>query len=210
MRGPRGIKRRKGRQRRLKHFDKRAEAFARDLERGKGYKQAELDGRSVRIGAGQHKRLIKKRWSKDLDRLRSLHSKLKTYLQKQNITQQHYSLVQVRDTIVRGIAVQEYFHKPSLYALTIFLKMKKDGRKSAKGLNRETELLCRQFMGQHKGITLKKIEQAGEELRGHLLKVFKGSPAEIFYHTILNRNLIILGQNTKKQDKRIRIAIVDV
>ncbi len=195
----------KGRERRLKHFERRAEAFTRAIDK-EGYyegqrfsKWIQRDKR-VKIGVGEHKRLVEKRLG-HVGPAKIVEASLKNYLKKNKITPKYYSLVEIGAS--SKFKVQEYFNKPSAAELDEFLRTRQASSKEkriSKKLSRKQALLCKSFVNQHKGITLEKLQKAIVELQKHCTKI----PSRI---ALISTNAIVLGLT---KEGKIRLAVVDI
>ena len=188
----------RGRKRRLKNFEKRAEAFSK-LTAAEFWKPSRLetrqitrDDRLIQIGAGKHKRLTLKRKPWEYERARIDVPILNAYLHKNKIVPECYVLVHVGFSERTG--VQEYFNKPSVNELLHFLSG------GGRYLGKESYFNFKRFIKQpcNKGISYEKLNAACNEFAGHNSKATG--------YSMNNSNIIVLGQN---RDGKIRLAIVD-
>ena len=194
----------KGRKRRLRNFDGRAEALANSLTSKKpGVRKTQRDNRLIRIGIGQHKGLAIKRHKNGITTALKYQSILKKYLTDNNINPKFYKFVQVKAS--PELLVQEYFNKPSLGSLLYFFSVRKIKKFSYSVilLNKESWFLCKSFANQNKGITREKVLQAEKELRNHLSETSFG----IFARIIIPSNILVLGQT---KEGKIKLALVDI
>ncbi len=194
----------KGRKRRLRNFDGRAEALANSLTSKKpGVRKTQRDNRLIRIGIGQHKGLAIKRHKNSITTALKYQSILKKYLTDNNINPKFYKFVQVKAS--PELLVQEYFNKPSLGSLLYFFSVRKIKKFSYSVilLNKESWFLCKSFANQNKGITREKVLQAEKELRNHLSETSFG----IFARIIIPSNILVLGQT---KEGKIKLALVDI
>lgn len=187
----------RGRKRRLSNFEQRARDFVRDLKRGRGFREVSSGGKIIRVGMGKHKRLVQKKHKRALN---TGERDLLIYLAKEEITPECYELVPVPGVVVEGVPVQEYFHKPSVYRLQVFLYAKEKGQRLSdlSDFSRHEFDLCKRFLKDNKDLTLAKLNLALQELNTHMSESGKGPS--------LSSNYIVLGQT---DDGRIRIAMVD-
>lgn len=193
----------KGRQRRLRNFERKAKEFLSEADKFKGYRNAELDNRSVKIGKEKHRRLIVKKGV--LDDLKETIEAEKYWMEKiltKEIVPINYELVPIKSVLIgtdwRG--VQEYFHRPSLMTLIDFFELKEKKKKS-EFFSREQWLLCKKLVNDkfNEKLTYEKILQLKNELlNSKVLTLFGG---------MHQTNIIILGMNRMG---KIRIALVDV
>ncbi len=203
----------RGRKRRLKNFEKRAEAFYEDMQNAKNTKFLKRDGKLIEIGTGTNRRLVEKRHLKNTF---ASQKKIFDYLQEKLITPKNYELVPVAEyfgvsTRSQGfIQVQEYFHRPSVAALKSYLDYKNAqralGTKKAfekyrtiiQLMSREEFLLCKRFTNQNKGVSYLSLFKKAQEFEKHLKE------ANVW---IDEKNIIILGVTSAG---KLRLAIVDV
>lgn len=188
----------KGRKRRLESFGRRAISFWKAVNKGTGFEEKTLDSRAVKIGKGPHKRLIFKTKRSDLRYAKQDYNELSQYYRRRGSQPKKFVLVEI---LHKG-NVQEFFHRPSLHSLSIFLGSSEMELKKAQ-LTRDSALLCKQFANQHRQISLQKLEEAIEELKRDYNAAITDSIAE----SLSPDNVIVLGQN---RDGRLRLAIVDV
>ncbi len=216
----------RGRQRRLEHFGKRAEAFARDIYRWKNVTEREIDGEKVRvfiggngkplfmervrhdvcirIGLGKHRRLVFKQSAHELKRnlpgIRKLESAFKWREKNPKKRAKHFFLESLAASAKHG--VQEYVDRPTLSELLNYLQMKKTGIK--KPITKGEALRCKRLLGQFPGITLEELRELEREF-----DLF--CKEELPHQSVAFKNVAILGQRTGRTgDGRIRIALVDL
>ena len=208
----------RGRQRRIKHFGKRAEAFARDVAKGIGFREVVRDGKKIFVGTGKHRRLVVKprnsNFRKIFPFIRRIEEALLLREKDPKTRPKSYVLVPLKAS--PRLEIQEYMEKPTLYQLITFLEMKKAPRaprpEGRPALNKEEILLCKRFAKQYPDITLEMLKELEKELRHDVIDV---APEEmIFQYHFTPRNVLVLGQRkggkSGKGDRRIKIAIIDI
>jgi len=184
----------KGRQRRLKNFQQRADAFLGDLAKWRGFTESEMDGRIVLLGKGMHKRLIMKRNPFDLAIAKYWIVKAKKLISEN--PPKNFTLVGLKTD--NEFRVQEYRNAPSVSALQSFFQNKflpKRERTEAEVWEIAEALKCKRLANQFRGITPEKLRFAFDELANYGL---------MFAH---KSNVLVLGQ---EKDGSIRLAICDV
>jgi len=184
----------KGRKRRLKNFKKRAEDFAKSVEKGTGSKLAIRDRKPLDVGIGKHKRLVLKRIG-HVKRAKIDQARFIKFLKENKIEPKTYSITRVASHSKLG--VQEYFHRPSLNALNLFLGGGKN--KASSIMQKGDAMLCKQFLNMHKDIALLDVRRASKEFFGHLRQ------ANLLFQ--IEQNIIVVG---RAKDGKLRLAIVDV
>ncbi len=185
----------RGRKRRTANFRERAKAFVADAEKGKGSRLAIRDKKGLDIGTGKHKRLVLKKSIGHVRRAKIDQARFIKFLKDSKIEPKNYSLVKVASHSMFG--VQEYFHRPSLYSLSLFLEGK--GKKLGFLEGKQDALLCKQFLGKHKDLKHADVMRASNELFRHLRQ------ANILFQ--IEANIIVVG---RARDGKLRLAMVDV
>lgn len=208
----------RGRQRRTKHFEKRANAFERDIARGIGFTKVVRDGKEIIVGTGRNKRLVKKparsNFGKIFPFIRKIEDELLLREKDPKTRPKSYVLVPLKAHPEFGI--QEYMEKPTLYQLITFLEMRKNPNapmpKGRPALNKGEILLCKRFAKQYPNITLEMLKELEKELRNNVIEV--APPQMIFQYHFTPRNVLVLGQRkggrSGKGDRRIKVAIIDI
>lgn len=184
----------KGRKRRLKNFGQRARAFVKNAGKAGASSVVVRERKPLEVGANENKRLVLKNNPRHIGRAKIDEAGLIGFLEKKKIVPKTYAIVKVAASPELG--VQEYFHRPSLRSLIDFI-----GHKDARIISRSPEdmRLCKQFLNQHKGITLERLNEAWVEFSSHLRQ------AKILFQ--IESNIIVVGQN---RDGKLRLALVDV
>jgi hypothetical protein len=178
----------KGRKRRLKNLKPRVESFDNFLW-NKAEGRPESVPRNV-IGEGTHKRLIKKRVGWHGRRAKQMEGDLLRLFEKRGRKPEKYVVVKVGFHAETGI--QEYFSRPSIASLSLFLQGK------TAGLTKRDFLLCRQFLGKYP-VSAEGLEAAKKELFSDLADI--GEIAQI------PSNTVVVG---RLKDGKFRFALVDV
>lgn len=197
-------------------FEDRARDFLRDLGRktiSPAFKRVRFGRQKVfDVGLGQYRRLVRKRRPDHLRYTRHLEGKVLRYLKDGLITPEHYELVPVKGDVIDGQAVQEFFDKPTATQLMDFLKLKEPRIHWSKALahrkylSMEQVKVCKKLMGQNKGITADKVNDAVDELNRHL-KLSSNSPRAFIVNLAYRQNVMVLGQT---RDGKIRLALIDM
>ncbi len=188
----------RGRQRRLRNFAKRVQAFSRDIKREKSVKKIKRDVDLVTVGTGVHRRLIKKN-ALDFANLNKVNLALFSAIANGGIKPQNYELVKVTHLDAGGIGAQEYFEKPTVRELGIYFYEKSSKKRGGpKALTKEQALLCKRVANKDKSLDLSKVEAAFIELQEHCSQVFTFCP--------VRKNIVVFGIRNGK----IRLAIIDV
>lgn len=208
----------RGRRRRIRHFENRAEAFERDIKRGVGFRRAVRDGKEIIVGTGKHRRLVKKPQNSNFRMISPFIRQIEEalVLREKNPETRPKSYVLVPLEAAPDLEIQEYMQKPTLYQLITFLEMKEGPKatrpKGSPTLNKEELRLCKRFVKQYPNITLKMLRELHRELRNDVIDV---APEKmIFQYHFTPRNVLVLGQRkggkSGKGDRRIKIAIIDI
>ena len=211
------------RARRLRNFGIRAEAFIGNIIKDGVGKQVKLDGCNVKIGTGQHRRLIIKNHPSETRMAESKYIKMAAAVAIN--PPKHFVLVPVKSA--NHGAVQEYFNRPSVASLTNYFtyrrmlegkqpfylpkflgedekksyiewfeKSSKDLLKTKKSalLSVEDALRCKKFLGEYKSAREESLVAAINEFESAL-----GG----FNHA----NIVVLGM---QKDGKFRFAVVDL
>lgn len=193
----------RGRKRRLKNFGKRAQAFASETRQ---LKPLYRDGRLIVVGTGTHSRLIQKPKASQAFTAKKIEGELFEAFTEKKLVPRNYQLVSVslseRQANPAGakVAIQEYFHKPSVRSLLYYLEaLKAKPKDFSKYLGPAEEILCKRFANQNKQLSYATLNTAFGELQRH--------SSYFFYEEISASNVIVLGTT---RDGRLRLAIVDV
>ncbi len=214
-----------GRQRRLLNFEERALAFHRDLQRNQGsktiYREIGHTGSGLLVGVGRHKRLVFKTNPFHARQAREIHNDLAYHFLERGYGSVSYKLLNPRFVAVGTGVVQEYFNKPTLSELSVYLAMKRRKEQAERKLSRplnvaearelaarfmmmgkESHLRCKQFLNDplNKGVDLPQIREVERELQ---------QDADYLRWPIKPDNVIVLGKTREKDYVRMRIAIID-
>jgi len=187
----------KGRARRLRNFDNKAEAFQEAINKNTGFIKLQMDFREVKVGKGPFKRLIQKRHPEEYTQIKPFISEAIKELEKKPA--KYFTIAELGYSQKYGI--QEYKDKPTVTMLIHFFRQKGKPKNQRPPLIKgeiEEILKCKKLVGQYKEITEEAITKTIEELM-HRFPVIVGS--EIYYH-----NIIVLGKN---RNGTLRLAISD-
>ncbi|MFH1587207.1 MAG: hypothetical protein ABID38_05085 [Candidatus Diapherotrites archaeon] len=166
------------RNKRLRHFDQRAVAFDKAIQRGEGFKEVELVGRRFRVGTGQHKRLIAGKKVGDLKEIAEREKRLLQAINKSEITPNGWELVPVASTpghrinlkghniFLENAGFQEFFHKPTLAQLFRFFEP------TTIPLPKEEKILAKRFIKENKSIALKELKNIYEDFCENYLTIY--------------------------------------
>jgi len=196
----------KGRKRRLKNFDSRAKAFEVDIAKNHVFDGVKNVCRKWslglgHLGIGKHRRLRYKTSDKrELYFASEAQSQLLTLIKSGELKPKNYVLAEVASNSKLG--VQEYFHRPSLEALRIFLEAKAKDKKP-RWMSKTDYFLCKRLLGQYKKtgqkIDLAKVKETEKEFLDHLEK-------HTWFKMYFSSNVIVLGLT---KNGELRLALVD-
>ncbi|MEI7961879.1 MAG: hypothetical protein WCI04_06105 [archaeon] len=190
----------KGRQRRLKYFEHRAEAFNVAISKGEGFRETTMNERAVKVGKGKHKRLILKRTV----HYNTLANPLMKFIEELEINPaETFTLVKLGFS--PKFNIQEYLDKPTAEMLFHFFQrryLKKSERTLKQSRLVEEALKCKRFINQNKKISFNLLKKALEELDTRAHK----DNSQLHNFPTAAVNIIIMGQN---RDGKLRLALAD-
>ncbi|MEI7961208.1 MAG: hypothetical protein WCI04_02630 [archaeon] len=190
----------KGRRRRLRNFEKKAESFVGAISKGHDFRETTMDDRQVKVGMKQHKRLILKR----MGHYQALVVPMKSFIQRlEKNPAKFFTLVELGYS--KKFMIQEYRDRPTVGMLFQFFEkrfLKKSERTTQDEWEIEEALKCKRLVNQYKKISPGLVKNAFEELsmRAHEY----GSP--LYNFPITRTSVLVLGFN---RNGTLRLALMD-
>ena len=192
----------RGRKRRLKNFWENAENIMNSFMGGKTTKPVRRSGRWIRKGTEGRRVVVK--GGDHLTKTLLKNDMLKERIKDSEKKPEYFTVIHPKGRVFmkKEWGVQEYFNKPNILQIRLYLELKRNSKTSSRGFTEEEYLMVKQFMNNrvNRGITSEKIDEAYNELR----RWTRDARDDALLHP---HNVLIQGIN---RDGKIRLTIIDV